>query len=182
MELPLDDSRGGKPCCNAGAQENGRKADHEARESRLPCMTALLDFKLRRAQLLVYQDFTETLSRLKLRPAEFAVLAMIAKHPGRKQTTIAEGLGIKRANFVFLMDSIEARELAERRKDETDRRSHSLYLTEKGTAFVRQMTVLWQEHEDRMVAALGGPEERDRLIDLLNRLLVLPDSGSDDID
>src|SRR5690606_12853946 len=82
----------------------------------LPCTTSLLDFKLRRAQLLAFQDFSESLSQLKIRPAEFSVLAMIAQHPGQKQTTIAEMLGIKRANFVFLMDSIESRGLAVRRK------------------------------------------------------------------
>src|SRR5690554_5664182 len=112
--------------------------------SSLPCTTSLLDFKLRRAQLLAFQDFSESLSKLKLRPAEFSVLAMIAKYPGQKQTTIAESLGIKRANFVFLMDSIEARGLAERRKEIQDRLSHSLYLTEEGQGFVKNMTELWQ--------------------------------------
>jgi len=145
-------------------------------------MTSLLDFKLRRAQLLVYQDFARTLEKLKLRPAEFAALAMIAKHPGQKQTTIAEGLGIKRANFVFLMDSIEKRGLAERRKDASDRRSHSLHLTAEGADFVIRMTDLWQEHENRMITCLGGPEERDRLIELLNRLLSLSGADADELD
>src|SRR5690554_7751044 len=80
----------------------------------LPCTTSLLDFKLRRAQLLAFQDFSESLAKLKLRPAEFSVLTMNARNPGQKQTTIAEKLNIKRANFVFLMDSIEERGLAER--------------------------------------------------------------------
>lgn len=137
----------------------------------LPCMTSILDFKLRRAQLLVYQDFSASLSKLKLRPAEFSVLAMIARYPGQKQTTIAGRLGIKRANFVFLMDGIEARGLAVRHKDQADRRSHSLYLTEDGVRFVQQMLELWQDHENRIVSALGGPEERDQLLRLLDRLL-----------
>ncbi|MFC6489525.1 MarR family winged helix-turn-helix transcriptional regulator [Nitratireductor sp. GCM10026969] len=134
-------------------------------------MTSLLDFKLRRAQLLVFQDFAETLTKLNLRPAEFSVLAMIAKHPGQKQTTIAEGLGIKRANFVFLMDSIEARGLAERRKGSGDRRSHSLYLTDDGINFVNRMVELWQEHENRIVKRLGGQDNLERLAELLDRLL-----------
>lgn len=139
--------------------------------SNLPCITSLLDFKLRRAQLLVYHDFAETLAKLKLRPAEFSVLAMIAKYPGQKQTTIAENLGIKRANFVFLMDSIEARGLAERRKGHTDRRSHSLHLTEEGAAFVKRMSALWHEHERRMIERLGGRDSLEQLIALLDRLL-----------
>lgn len=140
---------------------------------RLPCMTSLLDFKLRRAQLLVHQDFAGALAKLKLRPAEFSVLAMIARYPGQKQTTIADKLGIKRANFVFLMDGIEARGLAVRHKDKSDRRSHSLYLTDEGVSFVERMVALWQEHENRIVASLGGPENRDQLLRLLDRLLGL---------
>jgi len=179
MKVLADNPDHKKPCCEAGASESGTTLDAWAS---LPCITSLLDFKLRRAQLLVYQDFTRTLEKLELRPAEFSALAMIAKHPGQKQTTIAEGLGIKRANFVFLMDSIEKRGLAERRKDGSDRRSHSLHLTAEGMRFVEQMKDLWHEHESRMVACLGGPEERDRLIDLLNRLLNLPEAEAENLD
>lgn len=143
----------------------------------LPCTTSLLDFKLRRAQLLAFQDFSESLSQLKIRPAEFSVLAMIAQHPGQKQTTIAEMLGIKRANFVFLMDSIESRGLAVRRKEKNDRRSHSLYLTDEGIRFVKKMTSLWQEHEKRLVAKLGGRDNLNRLIDLLDRFLAADNDG-----
>jgi len=147
--------------------------------SNLPCTTSLLDFKLRRAQLLAFQDFSESLAQLKLRPAEFSVLAMIARNPGQKQTTIAEKLGIKRANFVFLMDGIESRGLAERRKEKHDRRSHSLHLTTEGVVFVEQMTALWHEHEIRIVNRLGGRENLDRLIALLDQLLGLDREDND---
>jgi len=154
-----------------------RKKEHS--RSDLPCTTSLLDFKLRRAQLLAFQDFSESLAQLKIRPAEFSVLAMIAQHPGQKQTTIAEKLGIKRANFVFLMDGIESRGLAERRKEKNDRRSHSLHLTSEGERFVEQMTALWREHENRIVSRLGGRENLDRLIVLLDQLLGLDREDSD---
>ena len=113
------------PNMHHAARNNPANAAGDGAGGSLPCTTSLLDFKLRRAQLLAFQDFSESLSKLKLRPAEFSVLAMIARYPGQKQTTIAEKLGIKRANFVFLMDSIESRGLAERRKEKHDRRSHS---------------------------------------------------------
>src|SRR5690606_1004181 len=133
----------------------------------LPCTTSLLDFKLRRAQLLAYQDFSESLAKLNIRPAEASVLAMIARQPAQVQTTIAEKLNIKRANFVLLMDSLEERGLAVRRKGKRDRRSHSIHLTKRGQHFVEQMTELWHEHEMRLVKRLGGRENLDRLISLL---------------
>jgi DNA-binding MarR family transcriptional regulator len=136
-----------------------------------------IGYKLRRAQLLVFQDFIESFNRLKLRPAEFSVLSLIAAQPGQKQTEIAEKLGIKRANFVALMDGLEARGLAERRKAIGDKRSHSLHLTEEGTTFVRKMTQVWRAHEQRLVERLGGEKERDQLITLLDRILTCDEPG-----
>jgi len=140
----------------------------------VPPMATIIGYKLRRAQLYVFQDFIETFARMKLRPAEFSVLAIIAETPGLKQSEIAEMLGVKRANFVALMDNLEKRGLAERRKAQTDRRSHSVHLTDEGARFVRRMTAMWAEHENRLIERLGGTSERDRLIELLDRLLSPP--------
>lgn len=138
----------------------------------LPAMSRIIGYKLRRAQLFVFQDFLQTFARLKLRPAEFSVLALIADRPGQKQSAVAAQLGIKRANFVALMDNLERRGLAERRKGDIDRRSHSLHLTPEGERFAGRMAEVWRQHESRMIEKLGGPEERDRLIELLDRLLA----------
>lgn len=141
----------------------------------LPEMDSIIGYKLRRAQLMVFQDFLQSFAKLDLRPAEFSVLAMIARTPGLKQSEIAAALGIKRANFVALMDGLEGRGLADRRKGDIDRRSHSLHLTPDGVRFVRKMMAVWNTHENRMIERLGGTEERDRLIALLDRLLA-PDA------
>lgn len=152
-----------KPAKRSGASDDA---------AALPAMTAVVGYKLRRAQLFVFQDFLRTFTRLKLRPADFSVLTLIADKPGQKQSDIAAQLGIKRANFVALMDNLEQRGLAERRKGDIDRRSHSLHLTPEGERFAVKMAEVWQQHESRMVEKLGGPEERDRLIELLDRLLA----------
>lgn len=150
-------------------------ARHDIREAAdVPPMSTIIGYKLRRAQLHVFQDFIETFSKIGLRPAEFSVLALIARTPGRKQSEIAEQLGIKRANFVALMDGLERRGLAERRKVDVDKRSHSLHLTAEGHRFVLTMSATWREHENRMIDRLGGPENRDRLIELLDRLMDPP--------
>jgi len=146
----------------------------------MPDKEGIVGYKLRRAQLVVFHDFLQTFARMKIRPAEFSVLSMIARTPGLKQTEIAEALGIKRANFVALMDGLEARGLADRRKGGADRRSHALHLTPEGERFVRKMVAVWHEHEDRMVDRLGGPQERDRLIELLDRLLAGQEAAKED--
>ncbi len=163
-----------------GPAADGRKKRRGGQSTRLedraielagvPEMDGIVGYKLRRAQLSVFQDFIESFQEMKLRPAEFSVLTLIARQPGQKQSEIAEKLGIKRANFVALMDGIERRGLAERRKAENDKRSHSLHLTPQGREFVVQMAETWVAHEERVIERLGGADARDTLLALLDRL------------
>ncbi|WP_244423463.1 MarR family winged helix-turn-helix transcriptional regulator [Nitratireductor aquibiodomus] len=146
--------------------------DTNANSHCLPLLATAIGYKLRRAQLAVFQDFQKSFACVKLRPTEFAVLSLIATNPGQKQTEVAEQLGIKRANFVALMDCLETRGLAERRKGDIDRRSHSLHLTAKGSDFIAEISKLWAQHEKRIIERLGGEENRDALIALLDRLLA----------
>lgn len=149
----------------------GREAIDEQAVLQYLSMDFIIGYKLRRAQLAVFQDFIDTFAELKLRPAEFAVIANIAANPGQKQAAIAETLGIKPANLVALIDGLEGRGLAERRRGDADRRTHSLFLTETGERFVDEMYAVWRGHEQRLIERLGGEAERDRLIGLLDRLL-----------
>ena len=138
----------------AGARRRTLKDGGAANPPELPEMESIIGYKLRRSQLYVFHDFIQSFAKLKLRPAEFS-----------------EALGIKRANFVALMDGLEARGLASRRKGDIDKRSHALHLTPEGERFLSRMMAVWTEHENRLIAKLGGIEERDRLIALLDRLV-----------
>ena len=133
-------------------------------------LATAIGYQLRRAQLSVFQDFSQTFAKDGLRPADFSVLMVIRANPGLKQSEVAEALGIQRANFVAIADSLEKRGLAERRKSETDRRVQALYLTERGARFAADMVSTWSDHEERLIERLGGEEERDRLLALLARI------------
>lgn len=142
----------------------------------IPAMNTIIGYTLRRAQLAVFQDFIDRFAAMNLRPAEFSALALMARQPGLKQSEIAGALGVKPANLVSLMDGLEKRGLAQRRKGDVDRRSHSLYLTAKGEKFVTEMAGVWRTHEDMLVDRLGGEAGRDKLIALLERIIE-PDSN-----
>jgi DNA-binding MarR family transcriptional regulator len=87
---------------------------------------------LRRAQLAVFQDFGEALADLGLRPAQFGVLSVLDRNPGVKQSHVCAALGIRHANFVSIIGSLERRGLVQRAASATDRRSKSLSLTPTG--------------------------------------------------
>ncbi|WP_417579580.1 MarR family winged helix-turn-helix transcriptional regulator [Pelagibacterium sp.] len=132
--------------------------------------TDIVGYRLRRAQLSVFQRFLAAFESLDLRPAEYSALALIGDNPGRKQTEIAEILGIKRANFVALINSLEGRALTERRTADGDRRANALYLTAEGTRFLARARAVQDEFEADCVARLGGNKARDTLLELLSKL------------
>ena len=141
------------------------------RPLRTEATTAIVGYRLRRAQLAVFQRFLTEFAELDLRPAEYSVLVLIDDNPGRKHSEIAEILGIKRANFVALINGLEARGLTERRSSSGDRRASALHLTATGRSFLKKARATQDAFEAACVKRLGGPAERDQLLELLDRLI-----------
>jgi DNA-binding MarR family transcriptional regulator len=136
-------------------------------------VTGIVGYRLRRAQLHIFQQFIERFADHEIRPAEYSVLSLIAANPGRKQTEIAAVLGIKRANFVALVAGLDGRGLVDRRAKHGDRRSHALYLTEAGRALLEEIDRRQAEFEAECISRLGGEAERDQLVRLLDRLMTV---------
>jgi DNA-binding MarR family transcriptional regulator len=132
-------------------------------------LTRLIGYMLRRAQIAVFQEAFRTFAAVGIRPAQFSVLTVIAHNPGRTQSQVAAALGIKRTNFVALLDSLERRGLAVRRPAPTDRRSHALHLTEAGKATLRRLNAMVGRLEARMIRHIG----KDGRIELLRLLRAL---------
>jgi DNA-binding MarR family transcriptional regulator len=150
-----------------------RRIEHRA-AARAPdvdmrALTGLIGYMLRRAQIAVFQDIFHAFARLGIRPAQFSVLTVIAHNPGRTQSQVAAALGIKRTNFVPLLDGLERRGLAERRPAPDDRRSHALHLTSAGKAAVRRLNRMVDALEAGMIRRIG-PDRRAVLLELLSRL------------
>lgn len=137
---------------------------------RAEATTGIIGYRLRRAQLNVFQKFLTVFDDLRLRPAEYSVLVLIADNPGRKQTEIAAVLGIKRANFVTMVHGLEDRGLVQRTPSSADKRANALHLTRDGEAFLAHARGVHNAMEDELVARLGGTQARDRLLVLLDRL------------
>jgi DNA-binding MarR family transcriptional regulator len=130
-------------------------------------LSELLGYLLKRAQLKVFEDFLRCVAPLQLTPAQFSVMLLLDKNPGRNQTEIANTLGILRPNFVAMLDGLESRDLCTRVRSTNDRRSHILMLTDKGRAVLaRAKKLVATKHEARLNQLLG-PVNRAALIDML---------------
>jgi DNA-binding MarR family transcriptional regulator len=129
-----------------------------------------IGYRLRRAQLAVFEDAIRTFDGVGLRPGSFSVLLVIGRNPGLKQSDVSAALGIQRTNFVGLIDSLEKRGLVLRKPSEKDRRSYALHLTAAGRELVARATELQRRHEMAFAKRLG-PNGRESLLDLLQRLM-----------
>src|ERR1700687_2821318 len=124
-------------------------------------LSELLGYSLKRAQLKVFEDFLRCVAPLQLTPAQFSVLLLVDKNPGRNQTEIAITLGILRPNFVAMLDGLESRELCVRMRSTNDRRSHILVLTDKGRAVLaRAKKLVATKHAARLHELLGRAKRR----------------------
>lgn len=133
-------------------------------------LAELLGYSLKRAQLKVFEDFLRCVAPLQLTPAQFSVLLLLDRNPGRNQTEIANTLGILRPNFVSMLDALESRDLCTRMRSTNDRRSHILVLTDKGRAVLtRAKKLVATKHEARLNALLG-PSNRVALLEMLSKI------------
>src|SRR5213595_2303816 len=129
-----------------------------------------LGYALKRAQLKIFEDFLRCVAPLQLTPAQFSVLLLLDKNPGRNQTEIANTLGILRPNFVSVLDALESRDLCTRMRSTNDRRSHILMLTDKGRAVLaRAKKLVASKHEARLNELLG-PANRVALLEMLSKI------------
>jgi DNA-binding MarR family transcriptional regulator len=133
-------------------------------------LAELLGYSLKRAQLKIFEDFLRCVAPLQLTPAQFSVLLLLDRNPGRNQTEIANTLGILRPNFVAMLDGLESRDLCARMRSTSDRRSHILVLTEKGRAVLaRAKKLVAAKHEARLNELLG-PANRATLLGMLDKI------------
>lgn len=132
-------------------------------------LTGVVGYTLRRAQMMVFEDFIRRFAPFDLKPAQYSVLLVIGDNPGRKQSEIAAALGIQRPNFVAMLDELERRGLAERTRSTTDRRSHAVMLTEAGRRLL-DAAKAEQARQETDLGAILGPGGREVLVALLKRL------------
>lgn len=133
-------------------------------------LSELVGYSLKRAQLRIFEDFLRCVAPLRLTPAQFSVLLLLDRNPGRNQTEIANTLGILRPNFVAMLDGLESRDLCTRLRSTNDRRSHVLLLTDKGRAVLaRAKRLVASKHEARLNELLG-PANRSALLSMLAKI------------
>jgi DNA-binding MarR family transcriptional regulator len=97
------------------------------------------------------------------------MLSHLAANEGQSQQALSRALGIHRSAVVALVDDLEHRGLAERRRDPVDRRAYTLHLTRQGRELLAELRRVAEEDEAELLTALNA-SERSQLVRLLQRV------------
>ena len=86
------------------------------------------------------------------------ILDYLREHDGASQREIAAANMIEPASLTTLINGMEKKDLVERRRLGSDRRSYHIYLTENGKEMVRRITEAFSELEKEAFPASGQQE------------------------
>src|SRR5215472_16597080 len=101
------------------------------------------------------------------------VLNLLAEWPISQQA-LGEQLGIDRTTIFELIDELEQQGVVVRRRNPSDRRSYALTLTPKGRTVQKRAALVLDAAADEFLDALE-PDERQKLVEMLRRLIVSAD-------
>ncbi|GGF59220.1 MarR family winged helix-turn-helix transcriptional regulator [Alteromonas lipolytica] len=111
-------------------------------------------FLLRRVQSQLAKSFYTTASEHQLRPGLFSALSVIADNPGLSQRELARITSLDGATTVNIIDALESRDYAVRKRVKADRRKHALFITSAGVQFLDELFPLVEDAEANVINEL----------------------------
>jgi DNA-binding MarR family transcriptional regulator len=91
-----------------------------------------LGYLVRRAHRSFVWHLGDRLSRHDITPAQWSALRALWKADGCSQVELAARIEVEKASLTSVLDALERRQLAERRRSADDRRKWNVYLTKAG--------------------------------------------------
>jgi DNA-binding MarR family transcriptional regulator len=86
------------------------------------------------------RDLQQTVPDLDVTIGQMGTLVLIACNPGITPTEICRAQGHEKPTITASLDALERKRLIVRKPSRLDRRSFSVYLTAKGTAFYNEIS------------------------------------------
>src|SRR5438874_9168964 len=126
----------------------------------------LLMIKLGR---ITMHRFTEALEPFGIRPRHVAALIELRDHGQLTQQSLCGQLHLDPTNLVAILNELERRGFATRRRDPEDRRRHLVEVSNKGIALIEKVSEVMDGVEEELLEGLDPPE-REQVEGLLTSI------------
>jgi DNA-binding MarR family transcriptional regulator len=113
--------------------------------------------------------FTEALEPFGIRPRHVAALIELRDNGELTQQSLCGQLHLDPTNLVAILNELEQRGYAKRRRDPEDRRRHLVEVSKKGIAVIEKVSEVMDGVEDELLEGLD-PAEREQLEGLLTSI------------
>jgi len=127
-------------------------------------------FLVRRLHQIHVAMFMEELAAEQVTPVQYGLLSILVDMPGLDQFSVAEELGIDRANVHDVLKRLESRKLLLRVVDPHNKRRKICLATQEGTEFVARHHAGMQAAQKRLLHPLTDGE-RTTFVELLHKLV-----------
>lgn len=101
-------------------------------------LETLTGYNARRASLAIIGPFMTHMAVYDFRPVDFSVMSLIIHNPGITSRQLCSTLGLLPPNLVAMINSLEKRELIERRPHPTDGRAMGLHPSGHGIELMKE--------------------------------------------
>lgn len=127
-------------------------------------------FLVRRLHQIHVAMFMEELAAEQVTPVQYGLLSILVDMPGLDQLSLAEEVGIDRANVHDVLKRLESRKLLLRVVDPLNKRRKICLPTQEGIEFVARHHAGMQAAQKRMLDPLTD-DERATFVELLHKLI-----------
>lgn len=117
--------------------------------------------------------YAQAFSGLNLAVLESYILRALYEQDGQRASDLARAVGRPPTSFTPILDSLERKDLIERRFDSKDRRAIRVHLTEKGSGLRQQVEKTFQELEGDIQKQIA-PKQLSSFREFLQQLQGLP--------
>jgi DNA-binding MarR family transcriptional regulator len=132
-------------------------------------LETLVGYNLKRAYIVVQEDFREAVGKDGLSARVFSALSLTVNYPNVTQSELARMMGIERSGLVAIVDDLEDRKYLQRAQVPGDRRVQALVPTDLGRKAYRDAIATVRAHEDTLLSNLST-SEKDTLLELLKKI------------
>ncbi|MCI2256152.1 MarR family winged helix-turn-helix transcriptional regulator [Domibacillus sp. PGB-M46] len=129
----------------------------------------LIGYLIHRTDVKMTNYFTKRLKPYGVTPEQWSIVSILCSQKGTTQKELAEAIDKNQTTVVRMIHSMERKGIVKKTFNDEDRRSHYLFLTEKGEDIKKTILPVVKDAHHFVTINLSK-EELEQLKSLLNKL------------